>query len=353
MSCAWLALAPAETASASLRRAAAAWSPARCAAVAAWRHRASGGFPPAARSSGSNIACASHQAPSFSPSTWLSRNASPGQRSGASAAGSSCRSKAAARAGYVVVAGLGLIEHGKRCAAHLSGVLRANCSEGTAMPARLFVDPPLVAGNDFSLPPNAARHAQVLRLQPGATLTLFDGCGGEFAATVAHMGRSEVRVHVGAHDPVRRELARSVTLALGMPANERMDTLVEKATELGVAALVPLTCERSVLRLHGERAEKKLAHWRGVAIAACEQSGRAQVPRGLASRRAAVLVSLLAGNGRRRPLAAQPGQSASAGPSCCGARGTHARPRAFAQRPGGRARARPKRPWRCAAASPR
>jgi 16S rRNA (uracil1498-N3)-methyltransferase len=92
------------------------------------------------------------------------------------------------------------------------------------------------------------------------------------------MGRNEVRVLVGAHDPVERELARAVTLALGMPANERMDTLIEKATELGVAAIAPLVCERSVLRLQGERAEKKLAHWRGVAIAACEQSGRTRIP---------------------------------------------------------------------------
>ena len=146
------------------------------------------------------------------------------------------------------------------------------------MPARLFVESPLQIGTDLDLPPGAARHAQVLRLQPGANLTLFDGRGGEFAATVTHMGRSTVRVHVGAHDPVQRELARPVTLALGMPANERMDTLIEKATELGVATIVPLVCERSVLRLQGERAEKKLAHWRGVAVAACEQSGRTRIP---------------------------------------------------------------------------
>ncbi len=146
------------------------------------------------------------------------------------------------------------------------------------MPARIFVEQALFSRAEISLPPGPARHVQVLRLQPGANLTLFDGRGGEFAATVTHMGRSEVRVQVGAHDPVERELTRPVTLALGMPANERMDTLVEKATELGVAAIVPLVCERSVLRLHGERAEKKLAHWRGVAIAACEQSGRSRLP---------------------------------------------------------------------------
>ncbi len=146
------------------------------------------------------------------------------------------------------------------------------------MPARFFVEPPLLAGTDLSLPPGAARHVQVLRLQPGAKLTLFDGRGGEFAATVTQMGRSEVRVRIGAHDAVQRELARAVTLALGMPANDRMDTLIEKATELGAAVIAPLLCERSVLRLQGERAEKKLVHWRGVAVAACEQSGRTRLP---------------------------------------------------------------------------
>jgi 16S rRNA (uracil1498-N3)-methyltransferase len=86
-------------------------------------------------------------------------------------------------------------------------------------------------------------------------------------------------VQVGAGTKVDRELALAVTLALGMPTNERMDGLIEKATELGVAAIQPLMCERSVLRLSGERAQKKLAHWQAVAIAASEQSGRTRVPR--------------------------------------------------------------------------
>jgi 16S rRNA (uracil1498-N3)-methyltransferase len=146
------------------------------------------------------------------------------------------------------------------------------------MPARLHVDLPLREGAELALPAGAARHVQVLRLQPGAALTLFDGRGGEWAAVVKQIGRSEVRVQVGAHVAADRELACAVTLALGMPANERMDTLVEKACELGVAAIQPLVCERSVLRLQGERAERKVAHWHGVAVAACEQSGRTRVP---------------------------------------------------------------------------
>ncbi len=92
------------------------------------------------------------------------------------------------------------------------------------------------------------------------------------------MGRRDVTVRVGTPCAVDRELRCAVTLALGMPANERMDALVEKATELGVARLQPLLCERSVLRLDGERAARKREHWQAVAIAACEQSGRARVP---------------------------------------------------------------------------
>ena len=146
------------------------------------------------------------------------------------------------------------------------------------MPPRLFIDRPLTAGAIFALPAGPARHVQVLRLQPGASLTLFDGAGGESAATVVQMGRSEVTVQLGDRTEVERELPFQVTLALGMPANERMDTLVEKATELGASAIQPLLCERSVLRLTGERAQRKVAHWQAVALAACEQSGRTRVP---------------------------------------------------------------------------
>jgi 16S rRNA (uracil1498-N3)-methyltransferase len=147
-----------------------------------------------------------------------------------------------------------------------------------SMPPRLFLDQPLQAGATLSLPPGPARHVQVLRLQPGDALTLFDGLGGEWSAAVLRMGRSDVQVVVGTHDAVDREPAWRVTLAIGMPANERMDALIEKATELGVAVVQPLICERSVLRLAGERAQKKVEHWRGVAVAASEQSGRTRVP---------------------------------------------------------------------------
>ena len=143
---------------------------------------------------------------------------------------------------------------------------------------RLFVDAALAEGTELLLPPGAARHAQVRRVQPGDELWLFDGGGSDWPAQVLAVGRSEVRVRVGAPQPVDRELALVVTLALAMPANERMDTLVEQATQLGVARVQPLMTERSVLRLAGDRAERKRVHWQAIAEAACEQCGRARVP---------------------------------------------------------------------------
>lgn len=172
------------------------------------------------------------------------------------------------------------------------------------MSLRLYVDAPLSAGATCELPPAAARHAQVRRVQPGDALVLFDGGGAEWPAEVLAMGRQHVQVRVGAPQPVDRELARAVTLAVGMPANERMDWLVEKATELGAAAIQPLVCERSVLRLAGERAERKREHWQAVAVAAAEQCGRTRVtavapPRPLA----AWLAALPADGGARWLLA--------------------------------------------------
>jgi 16S rRNA (uracil1498-N3)-methyltransferase len=143
---------------------------------------------------------------------------------------------------------------------------------------RVYCGEPLANGSTFALPAGAARHVQVLRLQPGDALTLFDGLGGEYEAQVTRMGRSEVQVVVGVLHAVERETPIVVHLAVGMPANERMDWLVEKATELGVASVHPLVTDRSVLRLAGERAQKKQAHWQAIAISACEQCGRNRVP---------------------------------------------------------------------------
>jgi 16S rRNA (uracil1498-N3)-methyltransferase len=146
------------------------------------------------------------------------------------------------------------------------------------VPPRLYVNEPLRANATLALPDAAARHAQVLRLQPGSEITLFDGRGGEWAARIEAMARREVTASVLEHRAIERELPCHVTLALAMPSGERMDTVVEKATELGAASIQPLTCERSVLRLSGERADKRRAHWQAMAIAACEQCGRNRVP---------------------------------------------------------------------------
>ena len=143
---------------------------------------------------------------------------------------------------------------------------------------RFYCPTPLLPGALLDLPAGAARHVQVLRLQPGSVITLFNGAGGECEASVMRMGRSDVQVQVVSHTAIEREAPREVHLALGMPANDRMDWLVEKAAELGAASLQPLQAERSVLRLSGERADKKRNHWQGVAIAACEQCGRNRVP---------------------------------------------------------------------------
>ena len=144
---------------------------------------------------------------------------------------------------------------------------------------RLYSPVPLSPGTVLQLPPAAARHVQVLRMQPGQGVILFDGRGGEWEATIEHMGRSDVGVRVERHLAVEREPLRQVHLAVGMTANERMDWLVEKAAELGAAGIHPLVTERAIVRLHGERAARKREHWQAVAAAACEQCGGNRVPR--------------------------------------------------------------------------
>jgi len=143
---------------------------------------------------------------------------------------------------------------------------------------RVFVDVPLRAGQTLTLPAGASRHVQVLRAQPGGAVMLFNGSAAlEWPARIVHMGRSSVDVQLGDAVAVDRELDVAVTLALGVPANDRMDGLIEKAGELGAAAIQPLLCERSVVRLGEARAEAKQRHWRGVAAAASEQCGRTRV----------------------------------------------------------------------------
>ena len=171
------------------------------------------------------------------------------------------------------------------------------------MAPRLYCPLLLQTGAEVTLPAHAARHVQVLRLQPGDAVALFHGglsqdgsdtgwepgaaaalaaapaaTTGWFDATITRMGRSEVCVHIGNwHAPPAPRHA-PVHIACGVPANERMDWLVEKAAELGVATIQPLLMQRSVMRLRGERAQKRVAHWQAIAVSACEQSGRTAVP---------------------------------------------------------------------------
>ena len=130
----------------------------------------------------------------------------------------------------------------------------------------------------MELPADTSRHIQVLRLQPGAAITLFDGRGGEYEACILQMGRHTVAARIDSHQTLERESAVYSHIVIGMPANERMDWLVEKATELGVARITPLMTAHGVLRLDAERAHKRQLHWLGIAQAACAQSGRNTLP---------------------------------------------------------------------------
>jgi len=144
---------------------------------------------------------------------------------------------------------------------------------------RVYVEEPLSAGGNHVIEGSAANHvARVLRLREGDALTLFDGRGGEYDARITGFRKDAVQVEVREHRAVERESALDLTLAQGISRGERMDWVVQKATELGVRRIVPVLTERSVVRLDERQSERKLQHWRGIAIAACEQCGRNQVP---------------------------------------------------------------------------
>jgi len=144
---------------------------------------------------------------------------------------------------------------------------------------RVYLDAPLEAGGRVTLTGSAARHlTRVLRLRPGQALTLFNGGGGEYAATIEAVHGEKVAVAVGEAQAIERESPLILTLAQGVSRGERMDFVVQKATELGASSIVPLLTERSVVRLSAPQAARKLEHWRAIAIAACEQSGRNRLP---------------------------------------------------------------------------
>ena len=144
---------------------------------------------------------------------------------------------------------------------------------------RLHVDLPLAAGARIALPETAGHHAtRVLRLGAGDALTVFDGRGGEYDAVIAQASRGAVEVDVGAHAAVDRESTLEVELVQGICKGDRMDLVVQKATELGVWAIRPIVCQRTVVKLDPARAERRIAHWRAIAVHAAQQSGRTRVP---------------------------------------------------------------------------
>jgi 16S rRNA (uracil1498-N3)-methyltransferase len=144
---------------------------------------------------------------------------------------------------------------------------------------RFYCPQPLAEGSVVDLPEAVAHHLHVVRLQPGAALTLFNGEGGQVRATLLESGKRRAAARIDAHEAVEVELPYSVTLAQGLPEGTKMDWIIEKAVELGVAAVQPLAAQRSVVRLSGERAEKRQAHWQGVIEAASEQCGRNRLAR--------------------------------------------------------------------------
>lgn len=136
-----------------------------------------------------------------------------------------------------------------------------------------------MTGRPCVLEGDAANHiSRVLRLAPGEAVSVFDGAGGEYAARIESVGKGKVTLLVGERDDRDRESPLTLVLAQGVSRGERMDWVVQKATELGVSRLIPVLTERSVVRLDPQQALGKQRHWQGVAVAACEQSGRGRVP---------------------------------------------------------------------------
>lgn len=144
---------------------------------------------------------------------------------------------------------------------------------------RVYVDVPVTAGKPLVIEGSAANHImRVLRLRSGDELTVFDGTGGEFGARVEEFRKDAVVVSVEAHRALDRESPLPLTLAQGISRGERMDWIIQKATELGASRIVPVFTKRSVVRLDEKQAERKLQHWRAITVAACEQCGRNRVP---------------------------------------------------------------------------
>jgi 16S rRNA (uracil1498-N3)-methyltransferase len=145
--------------------------------------------------------------------------------------------------------------------------------------ARFHVQGKLGNGSEVRLHADAAHHAvRVLRLAVGEPVVLFDGLGGEFEARITRIDRGDVSVKTGAHLDVERESPLHIRLVQGLSSGDRMDITLQKAVELGVAAIQPVATERSVVKLKDERAQRRAEHWQNLVISACEQCGRNRVP---------------------------------------------------------------------------
>ncbi|MBC8022269.1 MAG: 16S rRNA (uracil(1498)-N(3))-methyltransferase, partial [Burkholderiales bacterium] len=144
---------------------------------------------------------------------------------------------------------------------------------------RIHCDQRLGPGAQFALAPEAAQHvAKALRLKSGDAIRVFDGRGGEYEAEIQRVDKDRVDVKVGAWRDADTEPRLRIGLIQGLPEADKMDWIIQKSVELGVGWIQPIVCDRSVVRLSGERAARREAHWRRVAVAACEQSGRNSIP---------------------------------------------------------------------------
>jgi 16S rRNA (uracil1498-N3)-methyltransferase len=145
--------------------------------------------------------------------------------------------------------------------------------------SRIYVDLPLQAGNTLSLPADASHHlAVVLRVKTAQPVILFNNTGVEARATITHADKKAVDVRVDTVDVMERESPLGIHLAIGISRGERMDFVLQKSTELGVKTITPLFCERTEVKLAGERLQKKQDQWQKIIVGACEQSGRTRLP---------------------------------------------------------------------------
>ncbi|WP_369937064.1 16S rRNA (uracil(1498)-N(3))-methyltransferase [Xanthomonas tesorieronis] len=144
---------------------------------------------------------------------------------------------------------------------------------------RCHVELPLREGDDVALPEDVAGHLlRVLRLREGDRCVLFNGDGCDYEAELLQVGKRGASARIGAAQPANNESPLAITLLQGVARGEKMDLILQKATELGVAAIVPVWAERTEVKLDAARTDKRVAHWRSVIVSACEQSGRARVP---------------------------------------------------------------------------